>query len=1233
MYIASQTLFNMTGGSITGNTAVTGGGIYSNNINSNLTFSDDTQIYGNTATSNIANDIYATITGGSISLLAAPGMGIDAYNSWFDSNGDDSSYPYYYTEEFTSGGSTSNHIFALTATNYSGGYVAYIAETTSGNTVYQIDNGDGTYSYTTNSTTADEATNAEKTVISASGTAYATLQAAINAAKTGDTIYLLCDVEESLSISGLATRTKFTIDLNGYTVYSTGDYGFYIKYANSVGMDINIRSTSGTFANAESGAVGTITVADSNSSSFPYGIYIPAGNVDHETYLTVDSVLITGFGNVEQADASGSSTYNGAGIYTSSWNSVTLKGTTMITDCYAYQGGGIYMTGQNIYLTMGEDVVISGNTAYQGGGVCFNAGGDSVTDGVYKGYTETVTINGSEISGNCSTNVAGGLYIIGWNSTYNTSEKAWPKVTIENATIKENTAGTEVGGAYLLRVSNATITGSHITDNYSTAQYGGMYVNASGNPGVNALYTITDSYFTGNTSGTGYAGLIVGTGVAKIDNCTFTQNTSSTSCAALYLNTVANGSTLTNCTFTGNESTVSGYIVYITSSFVDVSDIEVTGNSTATNTGAVCIHANSGTIQGEVTITKSDISNNSGYGLDLYLQNDMGEIVTVTNTTITNNFGYGIYMRQSNNHYKTRSEYVLNIGDGVEVAYNGNTGIYANGYGTLNITGGKIHDNTGASTGGGVYAAYTDFNMSGGEIYDNSATKGGGVYLVESANTYNGGTYSDVEYNQAATDTITGGKIYNNTSSVTTDSGGGIYIGNYDKLVMTGGTVTNNTASGQGGGVYVASNSASFELGSSTDATSGETTVGQVYGNTALLGQDVYAEYSSSYANTALALLKAEDMFDDDDGMKGIGWLNESTSVVTTTSIDYDPVKKAYPYTLEYETNTVVAVIWNTSLNDGNGGYQTFTSVQSAADALLADKTDGTGYYYTTDITSPEIIMVDDATGDVEVSGGLTLTLNLNGYTLKGNTTAITCYGTLTIKDVQYSSSAVSGDDDYCEHCSELIAVNQSVHDDASLGAGAGSESIGTITGTAALTGGGIHVCTGGYVTMVSGQIANCTAGGTTKNNASYGGAGVYIESGTFILSGTASINNCSTKSYGAAVYLNSTSGTFILEEDAVITGNSSYFGTVYVRSGTFKMTGGSIKGNTAIGNTDNTYTGYGGGVYVYAGTVKLTGGEITGNTATGKGGGIYINSGTVTLSGSIKVTDNSVTGTSSTDA
>ncbi|MCD7884764.1 MAG: right-handed parallel beta-helix repeat-containing protein [Lachnospiraceae bacterium] len=1244
IFVNSTSIVTVTGGLITGNTAVTGGGLYSNNTNSSLTVSDAAGIYGNTATSNTGNDIYAKVKGGSISILAAVSMGNDAYNSWFDSNGDDSTYPNYYTESISGVSLASEHDFALTATYYSGGYVAYIPNDSSSNTVYQVattdsETGSTIYSYTMDSTAAAEAQSAGSTVTSKAGTAYSTLQGAINAAGNNDTIYLLTDVYESVSVTGVADRASLTIDLNGYTLYSTGEYGVYIKYDKNVSMTLTIQSTAtNAFVNTETDAAGTITKASSNLSDFPRGIYMASGSSTYETYLIVDSVVITGFGNEAYASESYSSTYAGGAIYADSYNSVTLQGNTMITDCCAYQGGGIYSKGYNNYLTIKDGVVISENTAYHGGGIFFSASGTG-----NNGYKEALTIGEAKISDNTAAYRGGGIYVTGWNSTDISSKGSWPMVTMEGTTITENTAA-ESAGAYLVYVMDVTIDSCTVEKNASTGNFGGMYISQSSNTLNYAEVVITDSEFTGNTAASGYAGLSVANGKVTVSECAFKENKASTNASALYISTVLSGSTISNCTFTDNETTTSGNVINIANSSVEVSYVTVTGNKTAASVGAVYVADTSSSVQGNVTFDECNFSSNSGYGMELLTQGDsaQGEIVTIKNTSIKGNSGYGIYMRQSNSFYNGRDSYVLNIEDGMEIANNGNTGIYANGYGTLNIKGGKIHDNTGASYGGGVYAQYTDFHMTGGEIYNNTAPRGGGVYLVESANTYTGGTISSVTYGEAATDTITGGKIYNNTSTITTDSGGGIYVGNYNKLVMTGGTVTGNTASGQGGGVYVASNYASFELGTGTDAASGADTVGQVYGNTAILGQDVYAEYSSSYANTSLALIKAEDMFGDDEGMAGIGWLNESTSVVTTTSIDYDPVKKMYPFTLEYETNTVVAVIWDTSLNEGSGGYQTFTSVQAAVDALLADKTNGTGYYYTNDIADPEIILVSDAKGDVEISGGQTLTLNLNGYTLTGNTTAITCYGTLTIKDVQYKSDAASGEETYCEHYEALKNVNQSLHLDESgvttkTGAGADESDTaytGTITGTTATLGGGIRVYSGGYVTMVSGQIANCTAGGTTKNNASYGGAGVYVENGTFVLSGTASINNCSTKSYGGAVYIAGTSGTFILEEDAVIEDNTSYFGAVYMRNGTFKMTGGTITGNKAEGNIDsNTYSGYGGGVYVYAGTAKLTGGSITGNTATGRGGGIYINSGTVTLSGSIKVTDNSVTGSILTDA
>jgi hypothetical protein len=58
----------------------------------------------------------------------------------------------------------------------------------------------------------------------------------------------------------------------------------------------------------------------------------------------------------------------------------------------------------------------------------------------------------------------------------------------------------------------------------------------------------------------------------------------------------------------------------------------------------------------------------------------------------------------------------------------------------------------------------------------------------------------------------------------------------------------------------------------------------------------------------------------------------------------------------------------------------------------------------------------------------------------------------------------------------------------------------------------------------------------------------------------------------------------------------------VYVYSGTFTMTGGTISSNTSGYNCD------GGGVYITeSSSFTMTGGTISGNTSGGDGGGVYI--------------------------
>ncbi|MCD7884296.1 MAG: autotransporter adhesin family protein, partial [Lachnospiraceae bacterium] len=1219
IYVTGVSYIQITDAEITGNTAVQGGGIYSDTNTTTITVSNDistVKLYGNTATSNKGNDIYANVGGGSLTLLDAADMGNDAYTSWLDSNADGSdTYPYYYENGFSYGRYTTR-VFYLTATSYSGGYVAYIPDASSTNKVYKIDNGDGTYSYTMEDPGTYYAY--------AAGTAYSTLQGAINAAATsGDVIYLLSDVEESLTV----TAKSVTIDFNGYTVSSMGEYGFYLSYTNNCNISTELvlsDTETDVFHNTDTDAEGTLTVASSNSSDFPRAIYSPStNNATYPTKITVDGILVTGFGNYEYANESGTSSYYGGAIYAYHYNEVTIKSGTKLTENYAYFGGAIYVSGNNSKLTIEDNVTVTDNEAYYGGGIYVGAPSTSGSGSSIVYYTFEFTVGKATISEN-SAYKGGGIYVSGYNNSENLPTRNMPKVVMTGTIISDNTATNEDGGACFQYVTNLTMTDCEISGNYSGGNYGGVLVSPGGYAMHNVDITISGCSFTKNIAASSYGGLGVNYGTATITDCTFTGNQAATNTSAFYSATVQYLK-MTNCTFTENINTTSGYVMYLYNGLTaTLTNVKIDNNTTATTNGAVFVYnttsvtENGSGANGDYNITfdRCTISGNNGYGIEQNMQNaTYGVFVTLKNTTISGNGSYGVYLRTNATYFAYRDKSVLNIEDGTSISGNGSSGVYAY-YATVNMNGGEICYNTSTSYGGGVYAYCANFNMSDGSIYGNEGTYGGGIFLREMTTSYEGGDY----YESVTPDTISGGKIYGNISTATNISnssstnpnhafgGGGVYVGDYNELVMTGGTITDNTAVLYGGGVCMSDIAATFTM-----------TDGQIYDNTANLGQDVYAYYTSAYANTSLYLMVASDMFESGSDMTGVGWLNESTNAVTTTEIDYSTVKKIYPLTLEYDTNTTVAVIWNVTNNE----YDTFTSVQDAVDALQSNSS----YYYTEDITSPEIILVDDAVGNVEISGGQTLTINLNGYTLKGYTTAITCYGTLNIIDVQYTTGddSESTSSTYCIHYSDLISANQAAHDsDTTLGAGAGDGYTGTITGYAAENGGGVAVYSGGSVTMASGQIANCTAGGSNTGNA-YGGAGVYVENGTFVLGGTASINNCSTKAYGAAVFITGVSGSFTLQDDAVIENNSSNYGAVYLINGTFKMTGGSI--------TSNTATNGGGAMYIRSGTAKITAGTISDNTATNYGGGIYLYGGTLTLSGSASITGNSTTAAISTDA
>ena len=142
----------------------------------------------------------------------------------------------------------------------------------------------------------------------------------------------------------------------------------------------------------------------------------------------------------------------------------------------------------------------------------------------------------------------------------------------------------------------------------------------------------------------------------------------------------------------------------------------------------------------------------------------------------TSSYGGGVHVSQGQLALLdgTIAENRAQDGGGVHINYGGSA---------LTQTGGAVVGNTATRHGGGVYVASGGVMLDGGQIVSNTAVqKGGGLYAELGAVTLQAG---DVGYNTA--------KV-----------GGGVYADlSLASWHQAGGNITGNSASSQGGGVFL----------------------------------------------------------------------------------------------------------------------------------------------------------------------------------------------------------------------------------------------------------------------------------------------------------------------------------------------------------------------------------------------------------------------------------------------
>ena len=282
-----------------------------------------------------------------------------------------------------------------------------------------------------------------------SATLYPTIQAAINAAQSGDTVLV-----------GDGT----------YTGPGNVDIDF-------LGKSLTLKS--------QHGAASTIIDCQGSASSPHRGIYIHSG----ETSVTIDGFTVKH--GYAPTGASDDNSGFGGGAYISS------NGPASVTDCAftdntASRGGGVQI-GSIYGLVSVTNCAFTANTAsdYIGGGAIIgsDSGPASVTNCVFTGNTSSFIGGGVYISSNSGTASVTDCAFTGNTASFTgggVDIDSHSTASVTNCAFTGNTASDYGGGAYISSNGPATVTDCAFTGN-TAYNGGGADINSSGTAVTNCI--------------------------------------------------------------------------------------------------------------------------------------------------------------------------------------------------------------------------------------------------------------------------------------------------------------------------------------------------------------------------------------------------------------------------------------------------------------------------------------------------------------------------------------------------------------------------------------------------------------------------------------------------------------------------------------------------------------------------------------------------------------------------
>lgn len=613
---------------------------------------------------------------------------------------------------------------------------------------------------------------------------YETLQAAIDAVKANETIYVLGNIDlgtDELSTYDVKTTVKnVTIDLGGYTVTSAGRFTVYLKVngwtiQNGTIQNTNASTTYGTLyvggssnsttlknltvesktngvqfaiASSKNGIKASITVEDGTKISGNYGVYMKGqpkpwrDTRDGQEILNVNGGEITGttaaiavFGAGKGNTKAGVIVnINGGKVYSDSY-AIAGNGSSVLENTTINISGGKVFSNKDtaIYHPQAGTVTISGGEVYGvTGGVQMCAGTLNVTGG-----TISATGNG-DVSGKTGDgSIPDGAAVSIVNRAYPAGA---PTMTISGGTF---TSADGVGAVQAYGWKNNS---QQTWDKPNASVSGGTFSSA-----VKEEYCATGYIPTANADGT--FGVKEGVYVAKVNNVKY-----ETLQAAI--NAAKRNATVTMLANTRENVTISTPYLTLDLNGFTLNGGTEKGKPALTVTARVTVKDSSTAQTG--TIMREDTAENSGVSSHYVIDVQGGGWLTFESGTVKNNSG--------NANGKGAS--LVRVGDDRVAKYPG-----------LNIKGGTFTqdnfivikvDRGDLFLNGGTLNSKNSYAI---EDWHRATIKGGTVNGTVAAWTYSGGYSSSLE--------ISGGTINGDVTSVN--------YGNADgkkaTVAITGGTI------------------------------------------------------------------------------------------------------------------------------------------------------------------------------------------------------------------------------------------------------------------------------------------------------------------------------------------------------------------------------------------------------------------------------------------------------------